>query len=217
MTCGSFDDEADGIRGRNPDRWRWWDISAGNSALISGRYGLQIYMSRYRFSEEVSMLQKTAEYALRATVWLAQEPGAPRDDQIARAIRVPRRYVHKVLQALVRAGIVHSQPGPGGGYSLKSRADQTTILDVITAVGPLQRIRRCPLGLQSHTDLCPLHRELDNAFATLEQAFARVTVADVVNRPSAITPLREMIASGTPTHTKPVSPGRDSGMPSNRE
>jgi Rrf2 family transcriptional regulator, nitric oxide-sensitive transcriptional repressor len=165
------------------------------------------------------MLQKTAEYALRATVWLAQEPGrAHASDQIARAIRVPRRYVHKVLQALVRAGIVRSQPGPHGGYSLKSAADKTTILDVITAVGPLQRIRRCPLGLESHTDLCPLHRELDDAFAAMEQAFTRVTVADVVNRPSPITPLREVIASGMPALTTPVSPDcRDSGMPPNRE
>src|SRR5664279_3442843 len=98
----------------------------------------------------MQMLQKTAEYALRAAVWLAQEPQkAHASERIAEAIRVPRRYVHKVLQALVRAEIVQSQPGPNGGYSLQRPADQTTILDVVKAIGPLQRIRACPLGLKS--------------------------------------------------------------------
>jgi len=138
------------------------------------------------------LLQKTAEYALRATVWLAQDAGrAHASERIAKAIHVPRRYVHKVLQALIKAEILRSQPGPRGGYSLNRPADQMTILDVIKAVGSLQRIRACPLGLASHTDLCPLHRELDEAFAAMEQAFARVTIADVVNRPSPITSLRE--------------------------
>ena len=63
------------------------------------------------------MLPKTAEYALRAVVWLAREPGRPASaDHLAEHTKVPRRYLHKVLQDLVRAGLVCSQPGPGGGY-----------------------------------------------------------------------------------------------------
>ena len=152
------------------------------------------------------MLQKTAEYALRAAVWIAQEPQKSHaSERIAEAICVPRRYVHKVLQALVRAEIVRSHPGPSGGYTLQRPAEQTTILDVVKAIGPLQRIRACPLGLKSHTDLCPLHRELDDAFAAMERAFARVTVADVVNRPSSILPLREMVPLTMPrANTKPA-------------
>jgi Rrf2 family protein len=149
--------------------------------------------------EVIQMLQKTAEYALRAAVWLAQEPQkAHTSERISVAICVPRRYVHKVLQALVRAEIVQSQPGPSGGYSLRRPAEQTTILDVVKAIGPLQRIRACPLGLKSHTDLCPLHRELDDAFAAVERAFARVTIADVVNRPSSIVPLRDRVPLAMP-------------------
>ena len=164
------------------------------------------------------MLQKTAEYALRATVWLAQEPGAPTP-----ATRLRGRFVCRAATStrFCRAGTCGHRPlaaGPARRLFAENAADKTTILDVITAVGPLQRIRRCPLGLESHTDLCPLHRELDDAFAAMEQAFTRVTVADVVNRPSPITPLREVIASGMPALTTPVSPDcRDSGMPPNRE
>lgn len=139
------------------------------------------------------MLAKTAEYALRATVWLAREPGKTESaERLAGSIRVPRRYLHKVLQELVEAGLVRSQPGPGGGYTLDRSPKAITILDVINAVEPIERIRGCPLGLSTHTSLCPLHQALDQAYAAMEQAFGRVTVADVLAQPSRITPLVEI-------------------------
>jgi len=139
------------------------------------------------------MLPKTAEYALRATVWLGRTPEkAESAEQLAKAIHVPRRYLHKVLQDLVKAGLVRSQSGPGGGYALDRDPDETTILDVINAVGPIERIRTCPLGHESHTSLCPLHHELDKAYAAMEEAFSRVTVAQVISQPSRISPLCEV-------------------------
>lgn len=140
------------------------------------------------------MLPKTAEYALRATVWLGRTPDkAESADQLAEAIQVPRRYLHKVLQDLVKAGLVRSQSGPGGGYRLDCDPEEISILDVINAVGSIERIRSCPLGLDSHTTLCPLHQELDKAYAALEEAFSRVTIAQVVNRPSKVSPLCEIV------------------------
>lgn len=138
------------------------------------------------------MLQKTAEYALRATVYLAQNPDAPRSaDKVAAATRIPRRYLHRVLQQMVQAGLVQSQPGPGGGYSLARRAEEIPLIDVVNASGPIDRIRKCPLGLKSHTGLCPLHRELDDAYASIEAAFSRVTVAQILDQRSGSIPLCE--------------------------
>lgn len=139
------------------------------------------------------MLSKTAEYALRAVVWLAREPGrAESADQLAEVTKVPRRYLHKVLQDLIHAGIVRSQPGPGGGYALDRLPEKVSILDVVNAVAPLERIRTCPLGLSSHTSLCPLHKELDKAYAATEKAFARVTLAKLARSANPIIPLCEV-------------------------
>ena len=139
------------------------------------------------------MLPKTAEYALRAIVWLAREPDAAASaDSLAENTLVPRRYLHKVLQDLGRAKLVSSQPGPGGGYSLAKLPEKISILDVVNAVAPLERIRHCPLGLRSHTRLCPLHKELDAAYATTEKAFARVAIADLVHSTGSIVPLCEV-------------------------
>ncbi len=136
------------------------------------------------------MLSKTAEYALRTVACLAGDAGqAESADLLCEQTKVPRRYLHKVLQDLVRAELVRSRSGPGGGYSLAHAPDEITILDVVNAVAPLERIRHCPLGLPSHTTLCPLHKELDKAYAATEEAFARITIGQVLRSESKIIPL----------------------------
>jgi Rrf2 family protein len=136
------------------------------------------------------MLPKTSEYALRAVVWLAREPGRKASaDLLAKHTKVPRRYLHKVLQDLVGGGLVRSQPGPGGGYALARRPEDVTILDVVNSVAPLERIRSCPLGLPSHTTLCPLHSELDQVYGAAERALGRVTIAKLLRSTSPIVPL----------------------------
>jgi Rrf2 family protein len=136
------------------------------------------------------VLSKTAEYALRAAVWLAGAADRRASaDQLADVTKVPRRYLNKVLQDLVRAGLVSSQPGPGGGYALDRPASKITILDVVSATAPLERIRHCPLGLPSHTRLCPLHKELDRVYADAEAALRRVTLDELLRSSSRIVPL----------------------------
>jgi Rrf2 family protein len=139
------------------------------------------------------MLPKTAEYALRATVWLGQKPDDTESaDELAAITQVPRRYLHKVLQDLVQARLVRSQPGPGGGYALARPPTEITILDVVNAVAPLERIRNCPLGLATHTKLCPLHKELDQVYAAIEKSLSRVTIAQLLRSTRDIVPLCEV-------------------------
>lgn len=136
------------------------------------------------------MLPKIAEYALRAVACMASYPAeALSADKLAEQTQTPRRYLHKVLQDLINAALVDSRSGPGGGYFLQVEPNRISILDVINAVAPLERIRHCPLGLPSHTTLCPLHRELDQAYAATEAAFSRVTVEELVQSTSEVLPL----------------------------
>lgn len=128
------------------------------------------------------MLSQTAEYALRAVVWLASHPDRLHTTgEIAEATRVPAGYLSKVLQGLGRAGVVNAQRGIGGGFTLARPAKELTILDVVNAVDPIQRITTCPLGLKAHgTHLCPLHRKLDDALAIMEQTLREGTLVDLL-------------------------------------
>jgi Rrf2 family transcriptional regulator, nitric oxide-sensitive transcriptional repressor len=137
------------------------------------------------------MISQTAEYALRAMVNLAQHDGTPRTTrQIAEATQVPEGYLSKVLQGLSRSGLVVSQRGLGGGSVLARPTSQISVLDVVQAVDPLPRITRCPLGLAEHGErLCSLHSRLDQAVATVEEAFRGSTLADLLNEAEPVQPL----------------------------
>jgi Rrf2 family protein len=130
------------------------------------------------------MFSQTAEYALRAVVYLASRPAAAQTtQQIAEATRVPAGYLSKVLQGLARAGVVHAQRGLHGGFTLALPPERLTVLDVLQAVDPIRRIRSCPLGLKGHVNLCPLHRRLDNALAMVEDALRSSTIAELLAEP----------------------------------
>ena len=134
------------------------------------------------------IISQTAEYALRAIVHLA----AGNDDnpsqtvgQIAEGTRVPAGYLAKVLQNLARSGLIVSQRGLGGGFRLAKPASDTSIYEIIQAVDPIQRINTCPLGLEAHgTNLCPLHKRLDDAMALIEAQFSATTIAELLEKPN---------------------------------
>lgn len=137
------------------------------------------------------MISRTVEYALRAIVWLASQPNSARTArQVAEATKVPVNYLAKVLQTLVEAGIVESQRGLGGGFKLARDAAALSVLDVVNAVDPLQRIRECPLKLSSHSvRLCALHQRLDDALASVERAFAASKIRELLSAGDAEHPL----------------------------
>lgn len=141
------------------------------------------------------MFSQTVEYALRAVVYLANEsPAARTTDQIAITTKVPKAYLSKVLQGLARHNVVHTQRGVGGGITLCKLPAELTILEVVNAVEPIERIHACPLGIRTHgKHLCPLHRRMDDALAAVEDAFGSTTLAEVLAEPTSSTPLCEAV------------------------
>ncbi len=139
--------------------------------------------------DSADVINTTAEYALRATVYLASNiaPDAdPSDfpligrDEIAEQTRIPIDYLVKVMKSLDMQGIVRSQRGPGGGYRLLNQPEEISALEVIEAVSEVPRIHKCPLEIRDHIKLCPLHARLDAVAAEAEKAFRETSVAELV-------------------------------------
>jgi Rrf2 family nitric oxide-sensitive transcriptional repressor len=137
------------------------------------------------------MISQTTEYALRAVVWLAANPEkALTAQQIAEATRVPAGYLAKVLQGLSRAGLLHSQRGLGGGFTLARSPAALTMWEVVQAVDPLRRIKSCPLGFEAHGEqLCPLHQQLDDAIAMVEKTFSACKISKLIDPGHPCSPL----------------------------
>jgi len=126
------------------------------------------------------MISQSAEYSLRALICLARSRGSPlTNQQIAEQAKVPSGYLAKILQALARAGIVSSQRGLNGGFLLTANPEAITLLEVVRLTDPSRRIDTCPMGIHGH-QLCPLHRRLDDAAASVEAALARTTLAQLL-------------------------------------
>lgn len=134
------------------------------------------------------MISHTAEYALRAIVYLADQPEPRTNAQIAEATQIPLGYLAKVMQGLSRARLVSAQRGLHGGFTLARDPSKLTVLEIVNVVDPVQRFHECPLGLHG-CNLCPLHRMLDDAAKAIDATFGDTTIADLLNVPKHRKPL----------------------------
>lgn len=86
-------------------------------------------------------VSRRVDYALRAVIHLASEQYHGRIctiGEIAEREGMPRQFLEKIFQQLIRRGLVRSRRGPNGGYELGRSADEMTFRDVIEAVeGPI--------------------------------------------------------------------------------
>lgn len=142
------------------------------------------------------MFSQTVEYAMRAMLALASGDGTPMTTrQIATTMKVPQSYLSKVLQALVRGGLVFSSRGLKGGFVLARTPDQISLLEIQNSVNPIQRIRSCPLDVGGHkSELCPLHSRLDHAMAMVEGAFASTSLAEILSEKNPCPTLQAQLA-----------------------
>lgn len=152
----------------------------------------------------MQLISRTSEYALRAALWMLQEPMRSQTTrEIAAGTRTPPDYISKVLQSLARAGLVRGQRGVGGGFQFSGDPARITVLDVINAVDSLERIHTCPLGLKAHgKNLCPLHCGMNDVVEQMEATFAKTKLTDLLNTDSKSVPLgiklkpRQMVSGG---------------------
>lgn len=137
------------------------------------------------------MLSQTTEYALRAMSCLAYMPDElVSTGQLAEVTLVPMNYLAKVLQLLAKAGLISGRRGVGGGYRLKRPSSEISILDVINAIDPIERITACPLHLENHSgQLCPLHGRLDAAAKMLIDQFSSISLHDMISEDPSVRPL----------------------------
>ena len=108
------------------------------------------------------MLYSTpCEYAIRALAYLARssDRSTAQGREIARAENLPAPVLGKVLQELVRKGLLDSRRGPGGGFRLARRPGLITLRDVVAAIDGLDHFLECAVGLERCADdaPCPLH------------------------------------------------------------
>ncbi len=134
--------------------------------------------SNSRFAVAVHVL------ALARVAMEEAEGSAITSERMAESVRAHPVHVRRVLGGLREAGLVTSQPGPGGGWKLTRSPETITLRDIYRAVEhePLFGLPKHPNEDCAMSMCLPgvLANCFEEAEAALEERLAQVTIADVI-------------------------------------
>lgn len=127
------------------------------------------------------MLSTSCKYALRAAVYLMSQTGKLRRaglKEVADEIEANEHTTGKILQLLVREGIISSAKGPTGGFYIAPDAPPLYLIDIVSVVDGVDLFFECGLGLKkcSETHPCPIHHSYKEAREILYAEFSTITI-----------------------------------------
>jgi Rrf2 family protein len=106
-------------------------------------------------------LTREGDYGIRSVLYLARQPYKKVSfvTEISEEYKIPRSFLAKILQKLVKAKIVRSYRGVKGGFSLARQAKEISVLDVLEAIEGKLTMNVC-LADRKKCDFsrhCPIH------------------------------------------------------------
>ena len=100
---------------------------------------------------------RSAEYAIRAFVFLAEVPPGKfvMVKHIAQQTDIPTHFLAKILQQMARKAFLKSSKGPTGGFTLRMKPEDISLLKIVEAMDGLNDYHRCPGGMSECNDEAP--------------------------------------------------------------
>lgn len=133
------------------------------------------------------MFSKATEYALRATIFLAQKSSGENKlgiEEISKAIDSPKSFTAKILQLLTKDNqVVSSVPGPHGGYYISPIAKKLPVRAILQAMGEDEILEKCVMGLKlcSEKEPCPMHAQYKLIKVQLISLFTSKTIQQLAD------------------------------------
>jgi len=100
-------------------------------------------------------------YAIRAMARLSllRPDGYVLLEELCDGTDLPKHFVAKIFQELVRKGLLVSAKGRGGGFALARKPGQITLFEIVAAVDGTEKLEHCVVGMAKCDDQqpCPQH------------------------------------------------------------
>ena len=130
------------------------------------------------------MLSNTCKTAIKAVIYLCSKFEAEENTsikEVAEFINANEHTVGKILQTLVRQGIVNSLKGPTGGFYISKEQRKQPIINIVEAIDGKQIFKNCGLGLSqcSAQHPCPIHNDYKEARDLIEKIFKEKNVLNL--------------------------------------
>jgi Rrf2 family protein len=134
-------------------------------------------------------ISRRAEYALRALILIASEPPEKvhQIQDLSERGNIPVKFLEQILLNLRNGGLLMSKRGVGGGYSLRRRSNDISVLEIVELLdGPIAPL---PCALDRPTEPCgcpdPLHCPLrplmKQARQMTRELFGSKTIQDLLD------------------------------------
>lgn len=154
-------------------------------------------------------LTKKADYGLIALRHLACQAKTGSAKEIADRYRIPLPLLSKVLQTLVRNGLLVSEQGATGGYRLARDPHEITALEVIRSIdGPII-LTQCFTEHDEPTEcdqseLCPVREPLRKVHEGILRLLSGITISDLSSDDMPVPVIQSMVSSIQPSRTSPT-------------
>ena len=130
-------------------------------------------------------LSKSFGYALRGILYVAvmqDEKRKVQIDEIATKLSVPKHFLGKIMQQIVKAGLLKSTKGPYGGFSLAAETLNTPVIKLVEITDGMEQFSMCVLSFKYCNGLnpCPLHFEMEDVKKNYLNVFSRNTFGDLL-------------------------------------
>lgn len=130
------------------------------------------------------MLSYTCKTAIKAVIYLASKFESGENagiKEIAELINASEHTVGKLLQTLVKQGVINSLKGPTGGFYISKEQIKQPIINIVEAIDGKNVFKECGLGLSkcSAAHPCPIHNEYKEARNLIEKLFNTKRIADL--------------------------------------
>ena len=101
--------------------------------------------------------------------------------KIAEEQEIPKHFLSKILQMLVKHKLLNSMKGPKGGFNLNRPADEITLIEVIEAIDGLDVFNQCGLGFKRCDDKhpCPIHHDFKGMRNRIQDLFETKTLQEL--------------------------------------
>jgi Rrf2 family transcriptional regulator, iron-sulfur cluster assembly transcription factor len=132
------------------------------------------------------MLNQTATYAIRAMAFLASKgKGKPiLARTIASEMNVPQNFLSKILNRLVREGMITSVRGLNGGFQLAKEPEQIPLLEIVSLFMDIDHYRDCFLGSRECVEHDPGHEKcaVHEKWVTVQRNFSQLLKNTTVDK-----------------------------------
>ncbi|HNW74739.1 MAG: Rrf2 family transcriptional regulator [Bacteroidales bacterium] len=125
---------------------------------------------------------KTTEYAIRVltTMAIGEEKLYTADD-LYEKLKIPKRYLRRLLTDLSKAGLIAGTRGRTGGFVFAKDPDKVTLKEIIDLVEGKETLNRCILGFSACVadGHCTMHADWIQAKVQMEELLTTTTLGSL--------------------------------------